>query len=79
MINIILIILLIFLLIFLLIMPFYAIHCEKKDFNNGICPKCGNKLYHFDTDSQGGRGYCCHKCPYFTWINWKCVDKNYKL
>lgn len=60
-------------------MPFYAIHCEKKDFNNGICPKCGNKLYHFDTDSQGGRGYCCHKCPYFTWINWKCVDKNYKL
>lgn len=78
MIKIILTILLIFLLIFLLIMPFYAIHCEKKDFNNGICPKCGNKLYHFDTDSQGGRGYCCHKCPYFTWISWNCVDKNYK-
>ena len=61
----------------LILMPFYVIHCEKKDFNNGICPKCGNKLHLFDTDSQGGRGYCCHKCPYFTWINWKCVDKNF--
>lgn len=28
-------------------------------------------------DSQGGRGYCCHDCMYFTWVSYNCVDKNY--
>ena len=56
----------------------YAVYEEHKDFNNGICPRCGGKLHLFDIDSQGGRGYCCHKCPYFTWISYNCVDKNYK-
>lgn len=71
------IIILIILLIFLLVIPFYAIHCEKKDFNNGICPRCGRRLYHFDTNSQVSRGYCCHKCPYFTWISWYWVDRKF--
>ena len=71
--------LLIALAIFIIVGLFHSIFAEKKDYNNGICPRCGNKLYHFDTDSQGGRGYCCHKCPYFTWISWWFIDKNYKL
>lgn len=56
----------------------YGIHIEKKGFNNGICPKCGKKLKWFDSDSQGGRGYCCHDCRYFTWVSYDLVDKYYK-
>ena len=56
----------------------YGIHIEKKDFNSGICPKCGKKLKWFDTDSQGGRGYCCHDCRYFIWVSYNCVDKDYE-
>lgn len=56
----------------------YGIHIEKREFNNGICPKCGKKLNWFDSDSQGGRGYCCHDCRYFTWVSYDCVDKDYK-
>lgn len=43
---------------------------EKKDFNNGICPDCGEPLRHFDDDSQGGQGWVCDKCGYHTWISW---------
>ena len=43
---------------------------EKKHFNNGICPKCGKPLIHFDDDSQGGQGWCCRKCDYYVWISW---------
>lgn len=55
-----------------------AMYFEYKDFNNGICPRCGKRLKHFDTDSQGGRGYCCNSCKYFTWVSYNSVDKNYK-
>ena len=48
---------------------------DIKSYNKGYCPKCGNKLRLFDTDSQGGRGYCCDSCNgYATWIGWP-VDK----
>ena len=43
---------------------------EKRDFNNGICPYCGNKLVHFDDDSQGGQGWRCNSCDYVAWISW---------
>ena len=33
---------------------------EKKEWNNGICPKCGDKWRLFDIDSQGGRMYRCN-------------------
>ena len=45
-------------------------HIEKKHFNNGICPRCGNTLHYFDTDSQGGKGYTCDNCNYTTWVSW---------
>lgn len=53
-----------------------ARYLEKKDFNKGICPKCNNKLKHFDSDSDGNRGYTCPNCDYTTWCSYN-VDKNY--
>lgn len=47
---------------------------EKKEYNDGICTKCGNKLRLFDEDSQGGRVYHCDKCGRFVWISYN-VDK----
>lgn len=55
-----------------------GITLEKKGFNNGICPHCNNKMRNFDTDSQGGRGYCC-ECGYHTWVSYKCVDKKFLI
>ena len=51
---------------------------SSSKFSPAICPKCGKKLKWFDTDSQGGRGYCCHDCRYFIWVSYNCVDKEYK-
>lgn len=48
-----------------------ARHLEKKDWNNGYCPSCGEPWRHFDNDSQGGRGYCCDKCNRHVWISYK--------
>lgn len=53
-------------------------YIEYKEFNNGICPKCGKHLVHFGTDSQGGRWYCCKKCVYFTCISYHWIDKKFK-
>lgn len=47
---------------------------EKKEYNNGICPKCGGNLRYFDSDSQGSRGYNCDKCNNFVWVSYN-VDK----
>lgn len=57
--------------------PIIGICLERKDFNNGICPLCGTNLRYFDSDSQGGRGYCCDNCSYRTWVSWNTVDKIY--
>lgn len=66
-------------LIFMLIMGIVGMILERKDFNEGICPRCGGKLEHFDTDSQGGRGYHCPECgKYYTWVSWGWVDKKYR-
>ena len=50
---------------------------EKKEYNDGICPKCGGKFKLFDYDSQGGRGYHCDKCGRFVWVSYN-VDKSRK-
>ena len=47
-----------------------AIIREKRGFNNGICPICGQKLEHFDNDSQGGCGGS--KRFYQSWTNDHC-------
>ena len=53
-----------------------AIHLEKKEYNNGICPECYRKMRYFDSDSQGGRGYICTKCKRVVWVSWPGVDKD---
>ena len=49
---------------------------EKKEYNDGICPKCGNKLSFFNTDSYGGRGYRCPDCQYYVWVTHRWVDRD---
>ncbi len=48
---------------------------EKRDYNNGRCPKCFGELKHFDNDSQGGRGYCCENRDYYTWVSYPFIEK----
>lgn len=55
----------------------YAYYIEKRDFNNGICRKCGSKLRHFDNDSSGARGYTCDKCYNKVWVSYS-IDKNFR-
>ena len=54
-----------------------GIKSETKAFNKGVCKKCGRKLKYFDVDTQGGRGYKCEACDYYTWVSYLCVDKDY--
>jgi endogenous inhibitor of DNA gyrase (YacG/DUF329 family) len=55
----------------------WAMNQEYKEYNNGICPKCGKPLKWFDTDSHGGRGYCCNECRYYVWVSYDWIDKEY--
>ena len=57
----------VFFIIFVAI-PGYII--EMKDYNDGICPYCGNRLIYFDTDSTGAEGYHCERCGYSCWVSW---------
>lgn len=43
---------------------------ERKDFNGGRCPHCEGELDNFDTDSQGGNGWTCRACHYYTWTSY---------
>lgn len=43
---------------------------ERKEWNNGVCRKCGGKLYHADTDSQGGKLWVCEQCHSGLWTSW---------
>lgn len=64
-------------LILLILGVLWCINTEYKDFNNGVCPKCGKQLKCFDIDSHGGRGYCCDNCQYFTWVSYNFIDRNH--
>lgn len=58
----------------------WAYNDEKKHFNGGVCPQCGEKLKYFETDPEdGSRGYECpnKKCDYSTWVSWSSIDKDY--
>ena len=54
----------------------WGINTEYKDFNNGVCHKCGKQLKFFDVDSHGGREYCCDNWQYFTWVSYNWIDRN---
>jgi prepilin signal peptidase PulO-like enzyme (type II secretory pathway) len=69
-----LILLLVVSILFIIFGIYGILKCRKeecKDWNKGICPKCGKPLKHFDTDSQGGEGWCCNNCRYYTWVSYK--------
>lgn len=55
-----------------------GIYLESSGYNDGVCPVCGKELRHFDTDSQGSRGYSCDNCNYTAWVSYSVVDKDYK-
>lgn len=57
----------------------WAYKDEKKHYNNGVCPQCGEKLKYFETDHEdGSRGYECSnkKCDYTCWVSWEKIDKD---
>lgn len=43
---------------------------EKKQYNNGVCPKCGHTLRHFDSCFNGDEGYKCDHCGNTFWTSW---------
>lgn len=43
---------------------------EKKQYNNGVCPKCGHALRHFDSCFNGDEGYKCDHCGNTFWTSW---------
>ena len=48
---------------------------EKKEFNNGFCPKCGNAFKLLFVDSYDGkRIYGCDKCDNSVFVFHKSVD-----
>lgn len=55
---------------------------EKKHWNGGKCPICGEDLKCFDMDSGGNRMYKCsndHNCKgYSTTVGFGRIDKDYK-
>lgn len=55
---------------------------EKRHWNGGLCPICGEKLKCFDMDSSGARMYKCsndHNCKgYSTCVSFSKIDKDYE-
>lgn len=49
---------------------------NRREWNGGVCRKNGLRWQHFDTDSQGGRGYVAG--DQYCWIGWP-VDKVNKV
>lgn len=56
-------------------MPMIGTWYERKKWNGGISPYTGEKWKHFDTDSQGGRGYTDSE-ENVIWISWPWVDND---
>jgi DNA-directed RNA polymerase subunit RPC12/RpoP len=57
-------------LLSVIIMTFKVRRDEYKQYNNGICLKCGNEIESFDMDSQGGTGWVCRLCNRYFWTSW---------
>lgn len=64
------ILVLIGLLVLLVVPPYFQYRWEKRQWNDGTCPKCGTPWRSFDMDSQGGRGYNCETRCSSMWISW---------
>ena len=62
---------LIYILIQIIIGAILMRRYEKKQWNNGVCSKCGDKWRLIDIDSHGGRMYKCD--------NWHYCDVSYNV
>ena len=65
--------------VFLLAIPTLALftrYQDKKEFNNGVCSKCGTRLSPHEIRSDGERTYRCRDCGHTVTIFYN-VDKNY--
>lgn len=51
-----------------------GIFMEKKQWNKGLCKKCGTSLRYLGLDLQGSRRYCCNRCNYDLSISFPFVD-----
>lgn len=49
-------------------MSLLAAFFDARQWNGGICAEYGEPWQHFDTDSQGGRGYKCRDRT--IWVSW---------
>ena len=47
---------------------------ECNSWNRGVCKITGKQWKRFDTDSQGGRGYC-DGIGNYTWISYPLIDR----
>ena len=63
---------------FMVVLTLVAWYIEHKNFNGGVCPKCGHQFKQFDNDSQGGRGYRCEGCGNITWVSYPFIDGKFK-
>lgn len=61
-------------ILFAIVAAFFAASSDKELYNDGVCSRCNGTWRHFNTDSQGGRGYICDRCGDVIWISYP-VDK----
>ncbi len=67
-------------LFFVIILTIYflclgtGIFVEKKQWNKGLCKRCGTPFQYSGLDLQGSRRYCCNKCNYDLSISFPFVD-----
>lgn len=47
----------------------------RKDYNHGICPKCGTKLKHYNTTRDNYREYECSSCGFKVPVWHYTIDK----
>lgn len=75
--KILIILLAIFLAIVLLVSLGILIHMlfEKKEYNKGICPRCGHPFEKYAYDAQRGRGYICTHCHNVIWVSHEFIDR----
>lgn len=53
----------------------WAIYKERKNYNKGICPKCGGRFTISDKYSDGDREYYCSNCDNKICVTYNCVDR----
>lgn len=52
-----------------------AIHKERKNYNKGICPKCGGTFITTHKYVDEAREYHCSNCDNTIWVTFGCIDR----